>query len=752
MNKPIAIIGTPGRVAASYRRDTLSAFAEVGHNTGNLAFQHAVWSLLADEKLSFSFDFDPKLVAEQARLICVPAANFLYNGFDLGGLADRLAATRLPLMVLGLGAQAMRDVAEVKLQPGTERLLRLFAERCATIVVRGRHTGAVLERYGVSNFEVLGCPSNFINPDPGLGAGILRRWRDGGRNRLAYAPTFYSYNTPFEGALHEALGAALVEIVAQDPLPAVALARGDRSNAIAGWLASKAGYLSTLAPDARTRAVALLRTYFSAESWMEGYRRLDGVIGSRIHGVNLGWQAGRAGLVVSYDLRTAELAETMGIPLVQAEGLDAAAVLQVMDGAVESCGASYDARRAGLAARLKAAIEAHGAVPAAQLGALAQARESAVPLATTHAPVTTKAWGFLELYNRNRIAGWVAGTGETPPAVRIRLDGRDLGLATVGARRDDVANAWSFSLDVPSDALLKAVMRVEAVVAATDAHLRNSPVVTSFAEEDERKVLRGRDGFLFLQNDTNGVLDQVQAKRRLTQVELESWATFFRELDDLALSRGARAFYLVAPNKECVFADRLPGNLRVSEERPFRQLEALVRHLALKATQLVYPLAALQGAAAHPAYPRGDSHWSDYGAMLALAELEAARGAPAVLLNDDEYRTEYRNADLLAKLGGVCVEPQPVLKRGFAAKLVAENGMVNTGRRRDWRCETGEGRLVMAHDSFGDWIIPALAERFAHTTTIWSASLDRKVVEEAAPTAILFERAERFLTVPARLC
>jgi hypothetical protein len=103
MTKPIAVIGTPGRVPVSYRRDTASAFAEVGHNTGNLAFQHAVWSLLADDKLGFTFDFDPAVVRERARLVCIPAANFLYNGFDLGGLADRLAATGLPLMVLGLG-------------------------------------------------------------------------------------------------------------------------------------------------------------------------------------------------------------------------------------------------------------------------------------------------------------------------------------------------------------------------------------------------------------------------------------------------------------------------------------------------------------------------------------------------------------------------------------------------------------------------------------------------------------------------
>ncbi len=752
MTKPIAVIGTPGRIPGSHRRDTPGAFAETGHNTGNLAFQHAVWSLLADEKFTASFDFDPKALRDSARLICVPAANFLYAGFDLGGLADRLEATGLPLMVLGLGAQAMKSIAEVKLQPGTERLLRLFAERCAKIVLRGHHTGAVLERYGVKNFEVLGCPSNFINPNPELGAGILARWRSGARDLIGWAPTFYGYNAGFEAELHAAIGPALAEIVAQDPLAAVALARGDRDPATMEWLATKAGYLSALPEAEQRRAVSLLRAYFDAEAWMESYRHLDAVVGTRIHGVNLGWQAGRAAMVVSYDLRTAELAQTMGIPLVQAEGLKASSLLRVLDEQVESCGATYDARRRDLAARFAAVLEAHGATPSAGLRGLAGA--ASVPAAAAPAG-PPRNWGFLELYNRNRIAGWVASDRPGAPEIRIRLDGQDVGAAVIGAPRRDIGpHAWTFSLDVPAEALTKPVMRVEAVVASSGAHLQNSPVVTSFSEADARKVLRGRDGFLFLHNDTNAVQDQVQGRRRLSPAELDAWASFFLELDGAAAARGAKAFYLVAPNKECVFAERLPDGIALSEERPFRQLERLVTSLNLRATRLVYPLDALRRQGPHPAYPAGDSHWSDYGAMVALAELEAARtGAPAAPPPTDAFQVEYRNADLLSKLGGVCVEPQPVLRRSFKGRLVSDNGVVNTGRRWTWRSDepAAEGRLLMLHDSFGDWIIPALAERFATTTTIWNASLERTVLEEVNPTVILFERAERFLTVPARL-
>lgn len=750
MTRPIAVIGTPGRVAHAWRRDTAAIFAETGHNTGNLAFQHATGLLFEDARFHCAFDFDPAELRERARLVCLPAANFLYAGFDLGDLARRLEATGLPLMVLGLGAQAMRSTAEVTLKPGTERLLRLFAERCATIVARGHHTAAVLERFGVANFEALGCPSNFINPDPQLGAAILRHWRatEGAARRIAFAPTFYAYNTASEAALHGALGQGCVEIVAQDPLPAVALARGERDKDVVAWLEAKAGFLSALPPDAQASAVARLRAHFDAEAWMEAYRRCDAVVGTRIHGVNLGWQAGRPALLVSYDLRTEELAEVMGLPLAKADALDAANPLEALRARIEACALGYDARRRSLAARLVAVLSAHGVTPAASLRALA---ETAPPApAVQPAP---RIWGFLEQYNRQRVAGWVASDRPEPPEIRVLFDGQEIGRTVPGRPRPDIGDkAWGFAVEVPPGALRRDVLRVEAVVAATGAQLANSPVVTSFAAGDARKVLRGRDGWLFLQNDTNAVLDQIQGRRALSPRELDAWAAFLRRMDAVATERGAPCVLLVAPNKECVFADRLPTGIELSEDRPVRRIEALARELALGATRILYPLERLRAEAPHPTYPRGDSHWTEFGAALALQEVEQALGlAPEASLKAEDYATEWRNCDLLSKLGGVCVEPQPVLRaprRG--AELVEDNGRLVTGRRRAWRSLAAEakGSLLFAHDSFGEWLIPNLARRFRRTLTLWAPGPDAAALAASAPTAILVERAERFLIAP----
>ncbi|WP_426955052.1 polysaccharide pyruvyl transferase family protein [Muricoccus radiodurans] len=763
MTKPIAVLGTDGAIPASFGRPTAAAFEATGANTGNLAFQYAAFHrVLGDERVTLPFSFDPEAVRERFRLVCVPAANFLYSGFDLGELATRLEATRLPLLVLGLGAQAFKDIGEVRLKPGTERLLHLFRERCARIMLRGRHTAAVLERHGVRNFEVLGCPSNFINPDPALGESIAARLRAAAPERIAFAPTFYPYNAASERAILDEIGAArLTDLVAQDPLGAIAAARGE-DEAAAPWLAERAGFLTAMEPEERARWLSSLRAWFSAEAWLEAYQRSDAVIGTRIHGAALGWQAGRPALVVSYDLRTEELAETMGLPFVKAAALPPGGALAALaEGAAERAPA-YDARRRDLAARLVALLGEHGVAPGAPLARLAAGEAPPAALPEVRAAASAPAprpgpWGFLEQYNRHRVAGWVAAHGPQAPRVSVRFDGREIGQVVPSVPRPEIGrHAWAFEVPVPPEALARDVVRVEAIFAETGQPLRNSPVVTSLAVDGADKVLKGRGGYLFLRNDSNGVLDQVTGRRVLSAEELARWEDFLRGLDAAAASRAARVVYLVAPNKECVLAEHLPEEVVVSETRPVRQIQALAARLDLRATRLIYPLEALRRAApAFATYPKGDSHWSDYGAAVALAALYEAIGLPRDATEEEgAFRTEYRNADLLSKLGGACVEEQPVRTRRPAAILDHDNGVLNTGRRRALRPGRREGaeggRLLILHDSFGEWLIPSLAERFAATTAIWNASLGADLLEEVEPELIVIERAERFLIVPPR--
>ena len=210
-------------------------------------------------------------------MVVLPAANFLYSGFNLGDLGPhRLEKTDLPIVVFGLGAQAMRSISEIKLQPGTEQLLRVLSDRCTTIGVRGKYTAQVLEKYSVKNFEVLGCPSNFINNSNALGNEIAARLQKR-KQKIALAPTFYSYNSDFEVELYKSFQNGLEQIVCQDPISAVALARGDFDEAQRAWLAEGSGFLAKLPQDKGTDCSLFLgRISRSTLGWRKLSRRRHG--------------------------------------------------------------------------------------------------------------------------------------------------------------------------------------------------------------------------------------------------------------------------------------------------------------------------------------------------------------------------------------------------------------------------------------------------------------------------------------------
>ncbi len=743
----VAFLGTPGAVARSFERSTGQNFQSVGRNTGNLAFQYAMWEAIRDPKIPVDFDFDPAWVKERCSVVVVPAANFLYSGFDLGGLADRLEATGLPIFVAGLGMQAFRSPVEVTLKPGTDRLLRVMASHEAPILVRGHYTADVLDRYGIRNFRILGCPSNFISSDVALGASLQSRLTAGAES-IAFAPTFYHYNADWEGKVYSSLIDDIALIVAQDPEAAVDLARGSRTDASRDWLETSAGFLSQLSERDRTAAARKLAAYFSAEAWLEAYQAVDLVVGSRIHGAVLGWQAGRPGIVLSYDLRTEELASTMSMPFIKIERLPERPSPAFFEEEIARALHTYDARRRELAGVFIEALETAGLTPAPRLEALTG---DGAPASAIGAK--TRFWGFLEQYNRRVVSGWVAAASEVaPPSLSLRIDDKHIATDTPHAPRSDIKpRGWAFSFDVPHDLDIASVATVAVQIADSREHIRNSPVTVSFLDGDEKKVLRGKDGYLFLQNDTNAVLDQLTGKRPLTARELEAWRTHFQNTERWTEQLGARIIELVAPCKASVLESYLPDDLEVSVARPVHQLIDAFDALGLSRSELLYPLAELKALSDARAYSKGDTHWTDVGAA-AVAERILARLGRADNAAAPTFQTEFRNADLLGKLGGICVEQVPVAHFASKAQKVEDNGAKGNGRYQRYvsKHPAAEGRLLFAHDSFGEWLIPHLAVNFRETHCFWSPSVSEATIGAFLPEVILFERAERFIILPPK--
>jgi hypothetical protein len=133
------------------------ALHALGRNTGNILFSEAVFRLLKGARRG-SFALTASEL-EGRDCVVIAAANWLNSFEDLSWLADRLERTRLPVVLIGIGAQASLGFELPELRPGTRRLLELVRDHGHPMAARGGFSCEVLRRLGFAHAVETGCPS-----------------------------------------------------------------------------------------------------------------------------------------------------------------------------------------------------------------------------------------------------------------------------------------------------------------------------------------------------------------------------------------------------------------------------------------------------------------------------------------------------------------------------------------------------------------------------------------------------------------
>src|SRR5262249_55872643 len=137
------------------------------------------------------------------------------------------------------------------------------------------------------------------------------------------------------------------------------------------------------------------------------------------------------------------------------------------------------------------------------------------------------------------------------------------------------------------------------------------------------KVLRGKEGWLFLAADKNDVLGQHTGEVVLDGAQLDHWRRLLEERQAALASLGASFLFVVSPNTPAVYDDKLPDWIRPAPKRPVHQImEALAQPRNSRAqpretVKVIYPLEELREARARRAVCcKTDSHWNEFGAFV----------------------------------------------------------------------------------------------------------------------------------------
>ncbi len=264
---------------------------------------------------------------------------------------------------------------------------------------------------------------------------------------------------------------------------------------------------------------------------------------------------------------------------------------------------------------------------------------------------------------------------------------------------------------------------------------------------DADKVLAGRDGYLFLTNDTNRVLDQVQGIYQLPERQLWSTAMIHAARAALCSSLGATYHHVLVPDRETALLHFLPETIIPGGAG----LPPVQQYLRSGAAALLPPFYApdrLSQTSAAPTYFHRDTHWTFHGAWTYFHALAQSYGIDPAALGQIQFRdVRYDNpGDLGSKVGAPAEEALLKLPMTSWAQPAHDNGLPNLGRLRVFANPDApqDERWLVLHDSFGEWlslIMPA----FAGTSCfLHNPDFDEIFVRKFKPTRVFFIQIERF--------
>ncbi|MEO4001004.1 polysaccharide pyruvyl transferase family protein [Mesorhizobium sp. CAU 1732] len=389
-----AFLGTPGFVQDPGRFGNADLLKAVGANSGNLLFQYAATRLIGGtlEHVGFSGKgYGDATVFRGLDFFVFPAANHLKADGEWDLLTKFLKSIRVPLIILGLGAQADRGAdpkataASIRENQSVMDFVQMLKDKAQLITVRGPFTEAVCHELGLSAVLRLGCQSQFLNADRDLGAATATRLSELANSdaparlaRLALTASAPNELHGWRAELEEKLFGWTAE---SDGIYLQQSCEEWFFDGAEGHLAdlssSNLAYAHRhIAPHMERKAFAeklkaTFRIYFDARRWIDDLAPVDLAIGTRIHGNMAALAASRPGVLVVHDARVTELAEEMHVPRVDGQSvIDATDHRQVLK-SVEFDGAAFDATRRRKAGMLADAFSKLGVPPSDHLRHLA---------------------------------------------------------------------------------------------------------------------------------------------------------------------------------------------------------------------------------------------------------------------------------------------------------------------------------------------------------------------------------------------
>lgn len=287
--------------------------ALLGNNTGNMLFWHGIQKVLGADivpyvslkNLGWLTKHYDALVTTDYVWLCENTNQDVNIAFH-----EILDACDIPVIPMSIGLQTKGFDVNFKLHPQTVRMLAQLQERCV-LGVRGYYTAYILNKHGIKNLQVIGCPAMYYPDTPAFQIA----------NELPDHPLRAVCNFRFSPKEDGDFG---------DWLPA-------SEKAFLRWCAKHGlDFIEqTLIPPEKVSGIRLLKSpvtqwyvekakiFFDIEEWKNHYQQnADFAIGSRFHGNVVALWNGTKALFLTVDSRTLEMTDFFNLPTISYSQFD----------------------------------------------------------------------------------------------------------------------------------------------------------------------------------------------------------------------------------------------------------------------------------------------------------------------------------------------------------------------------------------------------------------------------------------------
>ena len=269
---------------------------------------------------------------------------------------------------------------------------------------------------------------------------------------------------------------------------------------------------------------------------------------------------------------------------------------------------------------------------------------------------------------------------------------------------------------------------------------------------DERNmVLEGRDGFLFLINDSNQMLEQHIGALKFSDEQLEQWRALLESRSERVAAVGGRYVLAVAPDTPSVYGEKLPPEIEPAERRPVHQLIEYLESCGSPA-RVLYPDEEL---IAHKheqlVCERVGTHWTDFGAFLAYRFLIDALDGTIPSRELTTHDVYYLDATVPADLGNKLGPPRDEAARlagvvHHASHPVYDNCVRGGGSLLVTECDVAPPtRCVLLGDSYMYPLLKFFSETFGRIAFAHRPTMPDDLLVSEQPDIVISVMGERAL-------